>query len=413
MNAVGIIAEYNPFHNGHKWHIEQAKKISGQDYAIAVMSGNFVQRGEPAIFDKWERAAMAVHSGIDLVIELPAAFAIRSAQYFASGSIRLLHQLGIVSHLCFGAETAELNLLERAAQEKSNLETTLQMKAQLKTGTTYAAAIGYAVEKSAQIDLSILKSPNNILAIEYLDALKNLSANIIPIPIKRHLSQHDDMEVNGVIASAGSIRKALASQSNSKDYQQALPEFTLKRINELLIAKRGPAKFAAFSSSMLSVLRTANSDFIEQLPDVSEGLHNRIKETALKARNADELLSLLKTKRYTHTRLQRIVLHALLGTNKKQLSLFDQTGPLYARVLAFNTNGRKLLKAISEHSQIPVITKTSQFLTSEQRNKYQLTPLQKMLSFDTIASDLYVLALPSDQWHGGGLDFRLSPRYIP
>lgn len=412
MHAVGIIAEYNPFHNGHKWHLEQAKKKSGQDFVIAVMSGNFVQRGEPAIFDKWQRAMLAVRSGVDLVIELPTAFTVRSAQYFAAGGVRLLSQLGIVSHLCFGAETADLEILEKAAQAINDQEITLNMMSKLKAGATYAAALGYALEKSSNINIAILKSPNNILALEYLRAIKKFAPDIAPIPIKRHISHHHDTAIDSPFASAGAIRKAFTDKKSCKNSSISMPSDNMNIINELLASNRGPAKLETLSAVILGKLRTANLEYIEQLPDVSEGLQNKIKECALKARNLDEMLSMIKSKRYTYTRLQRIMVHALLGTQKNQLVFFDQTGPLYARVLAFNNNGRTMLKHINKQANVPIITKTSQFLNSKERDNNILTPLQNMLALDTIASDVFVLGLPNDRWHSGGLDFRLSPIYI-
>lgn len=412
MQAVGIIAEYNPFHNGHKWHLEEAKRHSGQNFSIAVMSGNFVQRGETAIFDKWQRASLAVRSGVDLVIELPFVFSIRSAQYFAAGGLTLLDRLGVVSHLCFGAENADMIMLKKAATAMNDKKVSLAMLSKLKSGATYAAALGYALEKETDINLNVLKSPNNILAVEYLRAMQDLNSNIIPLPIQRRISHHHDTTVKNFFASAGAIRKALAEKNFHLKLSMSTPNENIPSINELLASRQGPARLQALSAILLGKLRTASLEYIEQLPDVSEGLHNKIKECSLKAHSLEEMLSMIKSKRYTRTRLQRILIHALLGTQKQQIMSFDQTGPLYARVLAFNSNGRTLLREINQKASIPVITKTSQFLTSKQRDKKNLNPLQKMLAIDTLASDLFVLALPDEKWFSGGLDFTRSPIYM-
>ena len=414
MQTVGIIAEYNPFHNGHQWQLEAAKKQSGCPFSIAVMSGNFVQRGEPAFFDKWKRAEMAVRGGVDLIIELPAVFALRSAQYFAAGGIRLLHSLGIISHVCFGAEHADLILLKKAAGATDDLQILADMHTRLQAGSAYAAALGYALEKNYHISSDMISSPNNILAIEYLRAIEKFSPSLTPIAVKRQQSQYNDLTMMAPFASATAIRNALLHNSSLTDeICSALPATTLEIIKDLFATKRGPVTMSDFSSILLAQLRTSSLKKLEQLPTVSEGLHYKIRESALSAANVTQLLTLLKSKRYPYTRLQRIMIHSLLGTNQSQLALFDEAGPLYARVLAFNKNGRLLLKEMNKHSTIPIITKMTPFLTSKERDLPDLTSLQTMLSLDTIASDIYTLGMPSSNWSQGAWDFRHSPLYLP
>lgn len=413
VQAVGIIIEYNPFHNGHKWHVETAKQQSGCPVVIGVMSGNFMQRGEPAIFDKWARAEMAVRGGVDLLLELPTAFALRSAQYFATGGIQLLQSLGIVSHICFGAEHADLTILKKIAMANENPDTIADMHRHLKMGSTYAAALGSALENSDPLISTIIKSPNNILGIEYLRAIQKYGPNLIPLAVTRQQSHYNDTLLTTPFASATAIRHALMNNMSITDEINAtIPATTLNVIENLLQEKRGPVSFANFSNMILAQLRSAPLEKLAQLPTVSEGLHYKIRDCALQARNLAELLTLLKSKRYPYTRLQRIVLHSLLGTTQEQLAHFDETGPLYARVLAFNQQGRKLLKHINEHSSIPIITKTTHFLNSKERDNQNLTPLQKMLAFDTLATDLYTLGMPSSKWNMGAWDFRYPPKYI-
>ena len=414
MQAVGIIIEYNPFHNGHQWHINAAKKQSGCPSVIGVMSGNFVQRGEPAIFDKWKRAEMAIRGGADLIIELPTVFAVRSAQYFAAGSIRLLDSLGIVNSICFGAEHADLILLKKIAAATREQKIMKDMHIHLKSGNTYAAALGQSLEDYYHIPPDVIKSPNNILAVEYLRAIEAFAPNLIPIPVTRQQSQYHDTAITAPFASATAIRQELLnSMSITDEIKSVIPLTTLTILQQALTAERGPVSYSNFYNIALAKLRSSNLEQLEQLPNVTEGLHYKIRDCALQAANIGQFFSLLKSKRYPYTRLQRIIIHALLGTTQKQLTAFDESGPLYARVLAFNHQGRLLLKYMNQHSNIPIITKTTHFLNSKERGHHHLTPLQEMLSVDTLASDLYALGMPPSNWNIGGWDFRYPALYLP
>ena len=414
MQAVGVIVEYNPFHNGHKWHIDAAKKRSGCPFVIGVMSGNFVQRGEPAMFDKWKRAEMAIRGGVDLIIELPTVFAVRSAQYFAAGGIRLLHSLGIVSHVCFGAEHADLELLNKIAKAANDVNIMNQMHINLQLGNTYASALGQALEKRYNIAGNIISSSNNILAVEYLRAIKKFSPILQPIAVTRQQSKYNDTTITSSFASATAIRQAIIDHMTITDeIKMSVPGTTSEILYDLLSQKRGPVTLSNFSSIILAQLRITSSKQLEKLPSVSEGLHYKIRDSSLVAANIEHLLALLKSKRYTYTRLQRILIHALLGTTQDQLASFDKEGPLYARILAFNQNGRLLLKKMNQTNAIPLITKTTHYLSTKQRDTDTLTPLQQMLSADTLASDIYSLGIPSSSWNMGAWDFRYPALYIP
>ena len=209
MQAVGVIVEYNPFHNGHKWHLDAAKQLSGCPFVVGVMSGNFMQRGEPAIFDKFKRAEMAIYGGADLIIELPTVFAVRSAQYFATGGIRLLNSLGIISHICFGAEHADLTLLNKIAKSAEDAEVVKDLHIYLQSGNTYAAALGKALQKNYHTPPDIITSPNNILAAEYLRAIEKFAPQLIPLPVARQQSKYNDTAITAPFASATAIRHAL------------------------------------------------------------------------------------------------------------------------------------------------------------------------------------------------------------
>lgn len=413
MQAVGIIVEYNPFHNGHKLHIDMARHITGCRYVIAVMSGNFVQRGEPAIFDKWKRAEMAVKSGVDLVLELPVVFAVRSAQFFAQGGVRLLNSLGLVSHICFGCEHDDIEALKKIAAASENPETLDKLRYYLDNGYTYAAALGKALQTETDYTQEMIASPNNILAIEYLRAIHKFAPGINPVAIKRRFANYHDKVIKTFYASATAIRENLLQNSTVQGkVAYAMPQTTTAIINRLINEKRGPVAFTSFSPIILALLRTFSLEKISSLPDVSEGLQHRIRECALKASDLNEFFQLLKSKRYTRTRLQRIIIHALLGTNRELIFQADRLGPRYARVLAFNDNGREILKNLRNISSVPVINKTTDYLNSKERDNKHLPPLQAFLATDTLASDIYVLGIPNSRLHRGGWDFHQHPVYI-
>ncbi|MEN6413474.1 MAG: nucleotidyltransferase [Veillonellales bacterium] len=417
MQAVGLIVEYNPFHNGHQWHVQQAKKRSGCSAAVGVMSGNFVQRGEPAILDKWTRAEMAIQGGVDLVLELPVMFAVRSAQFFAAGAVRLLNSLGVVEKICFGAENANQAQFEKITMAREHPQFNTALRRQLRAGSPYAAALGRTIEKSCGVDSAVVSSPNNILAFEYLLAIRKYAPNLLPIMIDRHQSGYHDQEITSPFASAAAIRQALLANgpAGNKKLQAALPKTSFELILSRLKEQRGPVTIDLFSQMALYKLRSLSPEDLRRLPDVSEGLENRIRDCALQAGNIQEFYYLLKSRRYTMTRLQRSVIHVLLGLTKTDAGLADKNGPLYARVLAFNQQGRHILKALNDTASIPIINKTAAFLTSKQLRgcRESLPPLQRMLAADIFASDVYALGLPTARWAAGGWDFRHSPRYIP
>ncbi|MEL7632555.1 MULTISPECIES: nucleotidyltransferase [Sporomusa] len=415
MKAVGLIVEYNPFHNGHLWHLNEAKRISGAPFAIGVMSGNFTQRGEPAMTDKWSRAAMAVKAGVDLIVELPVVFSVRSAQYFATGGIRLLNHLGVVSHVCFGAEMPDMAKLLAAANALNQPAVITAMREQMKTGQTYAASLAAAVSASASVDAGLFQSPNNLLAIEYVRAINTYAPQIVPLPLKRLAADYHDSLITSPIASATAIRAAILQKgalSPGSTAWQALPPSCARQINELISTGKVPVTLADFSNIILAKIRAMRLDALAGLPDITEGLHNKINQAAFKATTVQELLAYSKSKRYTITRLQRIIVHALLETTKDQLAQFDQSGPLYARILAFNSNGRRLLKEISQQATIPLITKTAHYLTSKQQTPNSLSPLQAMLARDISATDIYALGFPNPLWRAGNQDYQTSPLYI-
>ena len=414
MRTTGIIAEYNPFHKGHAYHVAQARALSGADAVIAVMSGHITQRGEIAITDKWSRAHAAVLSGVDLVLELPAVFAVRSAQYFASGGVRLMQSLGIVDHLAFGAEEAEIFSLTTAAAALEDASVIAQLKVSLNSGKTYAAARSDALVSGGHATTGFIMSPNNILGVEYLRALKKYAPDMIPLPIRRIGSRYHSTEISGEFSSATAIRKAfLQCTTQASGFLSALPAATAQMTVDLIASGQAPADPARLDAVILSNIRRMTDTQLQSIPELSEGLENRLRKAANQAGTVTELMLLLKSKRYPYTRLQRILAHLLLGTDPEQLATFDQAGPLYARVLAMNHQGRAALRGISKHAAIPVITKTTAHLNSRTYHSGIFTPLQSMLAFDIAATDLFTLCLPNPANRNGGLDFSRSAVHVP
>lgn len=409
MNVLGIIAEYNPFHNGHAYHLEQARQKCNADGVICVMSGNFMQRGDAAIADKWTRATLAAKAGIDLVIELPTVFAVRSAENFADGGIKLLNNLGIVTHVAFGAETANLVLLKRIAATITSPEFSTALRNNLKNGLSYPAALSHTVKLLLNDDTNLLREPNNILAIEYLKALHNINSLIRPIAIPRHYADHHDINLHQKIASATAIRNALHfhSAESIHNLQTVLPAASFASMT--MLQKIGLADMKYLDTALLAKLRCLSPTDLAQITGISEGLENKIIAAALHSTTIADLKHNIKSKRYPMSRLKRILLHCLLGCTQEQIRQFDQVGPLYCRVLAFTEQGRVLLKQIKTNSTLPIITKTTQYISSQYRHNSP-TLLSKMLAYDTYATDLYALCFAINR--AGGQDFTQSPIYV-
>ena len=408
MNVVGIVAEYNPFHNGHLFHLRTAKEICDAPYAICVMSGHFVQRGEPALFDKWSRAAMAVSAGADIVFELPWVYACRSAGIFARGSIELLAATGIVTHLCFGSEHGLIGPLKEIAlllaTEPPGFRSLLQE--QLRQGKSFPAARYTALQKYCQLakpgpqpDLEILTQPNNILGIEYLIALEKLGNPMTPLTIKRCTANYHDQHITGPIASASAIRHLLVVQRLSADLRRVVPAPVAQIMQNCVAQEQGPVFGDNFTRMILACLRRAPLEELALILDVNEGLEYKLKEAANTASSLEGLLSALKSKRYTRTRLQRLLIYCLLNFKKHTADTLDEAGPQYLRVLAFSAQGQTLLKQLRKCARLPVIHRPALYTSST----IPCSALTGMLLLDILSTDLYALGCPRPL--RGGLDY--------
>lgn len=413
MHVVGVIAEYNPFHQGHAYQLRAIRERFHDDVAIvAVMSGSFTQRGEAAILDKWQRADLAVRGGCQLVLELPFLFACRSAQDFARGGVRLLQGLGCVDTLAFGAESPDLAPLMEAARVIDAPETQAALHEALRAGASYAKALTAILQEASGLAANLLRQPNNILAIEYLRALRGYAPGIEPLLIARRGAGYHETSL-GPLASASAIRGELAkAQPDFASLKDSLPEATYAAIRAAF-----PAEIASTERlfrPLLARLLTMQGRELEAIFGLQEGLANRLLAKIRQSQTLQELIAGMVTSRYPASRISRIVPHLLLGTGERAAREAAETGPLYARVLAFDEVGRELLHAIKERGTLPLITKISAALNSRERLEGDLTPLQAMLALDTRATELRALALP-DHAPLAALhqtDFITSPHFI-
>lgn len=367
MSVFAVICEYNPFHNGHKYLIEQVKKDG--DTVIAVMSGSFTQRGDVAVSDKFSRAEAAVKNGADMVIELPAVFACANAETFAKGGVDIIHSLGIVDKLCFGAENADVNLLKMAGEAFEDKEFKAELKRLMDSGEYYPRAVekAYATVYSPAL-ADVAKKPNNILAVEYIKALNN--TGIEPVAVKRIGAAHDSTEVDGNITSASNIRDMIKAGEN---YSPFVPDYSIDN----------PADIERLERVILYKLRTMSKEEIKKLPDISEGLENRIYDAARCSKSLDEFFDTVKTKRYTMARIRRIAISALLNIQAD----YSKSGAQYIRVLAFNNKGAELMSKIKSRGSLPLITNVADGYDRLDEKAKQI------FDIDVLATDIYNMAL--------------------
>lgn len=434
MSILGIVSEYNPFHNGHKYHMEQSKELCGSDNVVCVMSGNFIQRGEPAIVDKWARTEMALAYGADLVIELPAVYSVSSAEFFAFGAVKILDSIGITDFICFGSEAGSIDELQLIADILSTEPD--KYKASLKDfldiGLSFPAArekaLSKYLEETGKITDNLgelIKSSNNILAIEYIKAIKKLGSKIKPQTIKRIANAYNSDRLEGAISSATAIRRHIWSYEKinktcTSDTSQApglqvltaslasaLPAYSFDILQREFSAGRGPVFSADFENTILSALRRMSIEEISRLPYIAEGLENRIRSAADNCGSLDMLIESISTKRYTKTRIQRCLFNILTGLKNEEFTKFNQFGgPQYIRILGFNSKGRRLLAEINRQASLPVIVKTADF-------KNSCNPLLKrMLEIEAASTDQYVLAFSSMENKKSGQEFTRNIIYF-
>ncbi|MBQ8181614.1 MAG: nucleotidyltransferase family protein [Ruminococcus sp.] len=381
MKISGIICEYNPFHNGHLYHIRETRK-NGTTHIAAVMSGNFVQRGDTAYMDKLERARLAVRSGADLVIELPVQYSLSSAEKFAEGAVYLLDSLGVVDEISFGSECGSVEKLFEA-METIELTASLHEKdirQIMEKGYTYPRALSSVINGKSPEIAGIITSPNNMLAIEYLRALKKFDSSVKPFTIRRAYASHDGITHENGFASASFMREQLAEFNDAS----AISEYTTPLWADAIanaIRNGTTASMQRLERIMLYKLRSTTADEIECISDVGQGLENRIYGARM-AGSLEELLFTVKTKRYTMSRIRRIMLCLLLGITKDDMKQL----PAYGRILAFNERGKEILAKAKNSTKIP-------FSTSIAKLSQLNETAERFAELEIRASDVYGLAM--------------------
>ena len=362
MKTVGIIAEYNPFHNGHAYHIAKTKEMTGADYCIVVMSGNFVQRGIPAIADKYLRAEAALLNGADLILELPVYYALGSAEYFASGAIALLDKLGVTDALCFGSECGDISLLSEFAGELLGENDTFKevLNRQLKSGMSYPTARNTALQACAphlNAHMNVLMTPNNILGIEYCKALHRRRSHIQPYTLCRAGASYHDASLSSSYCSALAIREALSSSGRLSDIRMQMPQSAYELL-EAQSEKSFPIFADDFSLPLHYQLLSEQAVGYTKYADISSDLSDRIIKKLPSYRSFTDFCDQLKTKNMTYTRIARSLMHILLEMEQTDLNDYQSEDYIYyAHMLGFRKNAEPLLTAIKAQSSIPLLSK--------------------------------------------------------
>lgn len=400
MKIAGIVAEYNPFHLGHQYHIQETRRILGQDSGIVcVMSGDFVQRGEAAIFSKFARAEAAVQCGADLIIELPLPWSISSAEGFARGAVDLLGGLGVVEVLSFGSESGDVSLLTAVAESLDSKQYTMELRRFLDEGLSFATCRQNAVLSILDASYGeVLSHSNDNLAVEYLRAIRRGGFPITPLAIRRVGAGHDDLTPHMVL-SAAALRKKLQQGDDISDW---IPSAAARVFRLETEAGRGPVTLQAMEPLLLSRLRMLEEDAFEQLSDATEGLERKLFAACGVQPNLSKIYDTVKSKRYAHARIRRMTLSAALGIKKRHV--FESLP--YARILAFNDRGSSILRLAKEKGNLSIVSKPTVVRTMK-------APCDTVFRLNAKAHDLYVLAYQNEGFHAGGQDWQESPRYLP
>ncbi|MEH7075071.1 nucleotidyltransferase [Neobacillus drentensis] len=385
MRAVGLIVEYNPFHNGHAHHLQASKEVSKADVVIAVMSGNFLQRGEPALVSKWQRTKMALLNGVDIVFELPYCFATQKAETFANGAVSILDAVGS-NYLCFGSESGNLSSFIQTIEYLDEMGSTFNenIKHYIETGVSYPRALALAFQQLPDSERYLdLGKPNNILGIEYIKAINQQKSNVIPLTIPRkNANYHDQDFASATIASATSIRKAIFTDSEENSViDQYVPGPTKQLLKEYLQSYQVYHQWENYWSYLQFRLIHSSPEELRDIYEMEEGLEYRLLSAAREANTFHEFMEMIKTKRYTWTRLQRLCVHILTNTKKEEMALTSEKAS-YLRLLGMTPLGREYLNKTKSHLSLPLISKLSAFKGKE------IYP-------DIRAARIYSLGIPS------------------
>ncbi len=421
MKILGLIVEYNPFHNGHLYHLKKSIEETNATHTIAIMSGNFLQRGEPALFDKYTRAYAAVKNGVDLVIELPTMFACQSAEIFSHGAIATLNSLNCVDYICFGSEEGDVNILKTISKilvDEPN-EFKIYFKKYLDDGMLFPTARSLALfdyinkfnilNISKERLLDILNSSNNILGLEYIKSILKLKSNIKPYTITRVQSKYNSETIESNICSATAIRKQLKDFNNIDSISSVVPSNTFDTLKDKINNNFNPMfddnYFEILSSIILRDINILNTYF-----EVNEGIENKIYQSIFTSSSLDDLKESIKSKRYTMTKVKRTLNNILLGITKNDMNNIKNIDSVpYVRILAFNDKGREIIKNIKNNSDVNIINKFSNISFSKNDKIFKT-----LIDYDIKASNIYNLIYYKNNKNllKGPMDFYISPKYV-
>lgn len=381
MRITGVVAEYNPFHSGHEYQLRMARRLSGCDCIAVVMSGNYVQRGEPAIIDKFKRAEAAIYGGADIVIELPMPFSCQNAEMFAHAAIMELKKLNVDS-ISFGCETDNVRLLKKIALLQLTPGFNNYIKEEMKKGLSYPNAMSNALKFILNEEAEAVYSPNNVLAVEYIKSAVKLNLELQYYPVKRVGMAHNDTEISGLFHSATAIRNAIMEGSFDN---LMLTEKSTELIKKFCKEHKKYNILNNYRDYLYYKIITC--DDLEEIYEINEGLNNKIISQVYKHETIDEFIMSLKSKRYTYSKLRRSLLNILLGIKKVDIINIMSTNDKYVKVLAFNNTGRKAIKNAVNNGTI-VINRYSDY------KKNNLTP-EKLMRFNITnkTSNIYYLPL--------------------
>lgn len=374
MKVAGVIAEYNPFHKGHELLIRRTRE-NGATHIVVVMSGNYVQRGEPAMFSHSARVRAALECGADLVLQLPVVYAVSGAQKFARAGVKILDSLGCVDELVFGSECGDADIIVSAARAVCSERVQELIGAEMEKGITFAAARENALRSVSGEYADIIRTPNNILGVEYAAAIDETGSRIKPVTFRREGAGHGESDEADGIASASHIRNLIAQ---GKEWKNFVPDAAAEIFENEIREQKAIVNYDKFETAVLFKLRTTDSASLASAPDVSEGIENRILAASATSSSIEELYTNAKTKRYTHARIRRIVLCHLLGITAEDCNMQVP----YIRLLGLNPRGAELMKAAKASAKLPVISKTADIARADEAAK-------RIFEIECKASDIY------------------------
>lgn len=381
MNILSIVSEYNPFHNGHLYHLKESVKLTNTDLKVAIMSGNFVQRGEPAILNKWKRAELALKAGFDLIVELPCVYAISSAENFAYGAMEIADAIGS-SFVSFGSECGNLNELKHLSKliVDNKEKYVCLVKEKISEGFSYPKSQELVIEKLFGQNFANLCKSNNILGLEYLKALNMINSSIEPITVERN---------NSSFLSSSEIRKIFRdTTSEDINVDNFVPTFVFDSLKESYNSGNMVVSLKNFERELFYILRTFDLNDIKNVPDLPDNMITNLKKAANLYNSLDDLINILKNKSITQARIQRILLYILIGITKKDVEISKNIVP-YIRIIGMNDNGKRLLPIISKNCNVVTSVKDFELKCND-------SDLLRLLEIDKRATDIYTLAYSSD-----------------